>query len=102
VSAAPPHPTLAALAAHRAAATPRAAALIEGERAVSCEFDALGRRAGAWLRAQGIGAGDRVALWLVNRVEWLALLLGLARVGAALVAVNTRFRSSELEYLLER
>src|SRR5262245_48570903 len=103
VSDALPHPTLAALAAHRAAGSPRATALIEGERAISCaELDCLGRRAAAWLRAQGIVAGDRVALWLVNRVEWLALLLGLSRVGAALVAVNTRFRSSELEYLLER
>jgi fatty-acyl-CoA synthase len=41
-------------------------------------------------------------LWLVNRIEWLALLFGAARLGAAVVAVNTRFRASELEYLLER
>jgi fatty-acyl-CoA synthase len=97
------HSTLASFAAARAAATPDAAAFIEGERSVSyAEFDALAGRAAAWLRAEGIIPGDRVALWFVNRVEWLALLFGLARVGACAVAVNTRFRSAELDYVLER
>src|SRR5207253_9956948 len=62
----------------------------------------LYRKAAAWLREQGVGPGDRVAVWLVNRLEWLALLFGLARIGAALVAVNTRFRAAELEHVLRR
>ena len=33
-----------------------------------------------------IGAGDRVALWLPNRPEWLELHLALARLGALTVA----------------
>jgi fatty-acyl-CoA synthase len=94
---------LAALASLQAAARPKDIAFVEGEREISfSELDALGRRAAAWLRAQGIVPGDRVALWFPNRIEWLALLFGLSRVGACLVAVNTRFRASELEYLLER
>lgn len=32
----------------------------------------------AWLAAQGIGKGDVVAVWLVNRIEWIALLFALA------------------------
>ena len=96
-------PTFAALAARRAAEAPERVAFVEGGREIGCaEFDAMGRRAAAWLRAQGIGPGDRVAVWLPNRMEWLALLFGLARVGACLVAANTRYRSGELEYLLER
>jgi fatty-acyl-CoA synthase len=55
-----------------------------------------------WLREQGIGPGDRVGAWLVNRIEWLALLFALGRIGATLVAINTRYRSSELAYILER
>lgn len=66
------------------------------------EFDALCQRTARWLMAQGIRAGDRVAVWLVNRREWLALLFGLARLDATLVAINTRYRSSELEYILTR
>ncbi|MFX8914792.1 AMP-binding protein, partial [Acinetobacter baumannii] len=58
-------------------------------------FDRLAARAAAWLAGHGIGPGDRVAVWLVNRVEWLAILFGLARIGATLVAVNTRYRASE-------
>ena len=66
------------------------------------EFDTLCRGSAAWLAAQGIGPGDRIALWLVNRVEWLALFFGAARLGAAVVAINTRYRAGELAHLLER
>ena len=66
------------------------------------EFDQLCQRTAQWLAAQGIRAGDRVAVWLVNRREWLALLFGLARLNATLVAINTRYRSGELEYILTR
>ena len=66
------------------------------------QFDALCRAAAAWLAAQGVGESDRVAVWLVNRLEWLALFFGAARLGAALVAINTRYRAAELAYLLER
>ncbi len=76
-------------------------AVVEGARVVTwAELDLLGRRTAAWLRAAGIRRGDRVAVWLPNGVAWLAQLLGLARLGATLVAVNTRFRASELEHIL--
>ena len=85
------------------AARPEASAFIDGERRVSYrEFDALCRSAAAWLAGQGIGPGERVALWLVNRLEWLALLFGAARLGAAVVAINTRYRAAELSHILER
>ena len=82
---------------------PDATMLVDRGRAISWrEFDVLCRRTASWLSAQGVAPGDRVAVWLVNRVEWLALLFALARVGAAMVAVNTRYRAAELEYILQR
>src|SRR5262249_57538162 len=91
--------TLPALLDRHLAERPEAPALIDGEARISyAEFDRLSRKTAAWLIAQGIGPGDRVAVWLVNRVEWLTLLFGLARIGAALVAVNTRFPAPELEH----
>ncbi|MGY8668322.1 AMP-binding protein [Bradyrhizobium sp. UFLA05-109] len=54
----------------------------------------------AWLAAQGIGKGDVVAVWLVNRIEWIALLFAAARLGAIIAAVNTRYRSAEVAHLL--
>src|SRR5690349_18999071 len=55
----------------------------------------------AWLAAQGIGKGDVVAVWLVNRIEWVALLFAAARLGAIVAAVNTRYRSAEVAHLLK-
>jgi len=96
-------PVVPALVAQPAAARPAATAFFDGDRAVSWfEFDAMCRASAAWLAAQGIGPGDRVGIWLVNRIEWLALFFGAARLAAAIVAINTRYRSSELAYLLER
>ena len=94
-------PVLSALLDRHLAERPDATAFIaEGRVFTYAEFDALCGRAAAWLHANGIGAGDRVALWLVNRIEWLALLFGLARLGAAAVSVNTRYRAAELEHIL--
>lgn len=53
-----------------------------------------------WLRSVGIGPGDRVAVWLVNRVEWLALLMAAGRIGATVAAVNTRYRRGEVAHIL--
>lgn len=98
-----PRLTIPSLLEGRLAVRPESPAFIEGERTLSCaQFDAVVRNTAAWLAAQGLGPGDRVAVWLVNRIEWLALLFGLARIGAALVAVNTRYRAAELETILQR
>lgn len=60
------------------------------------------RRIAGGLARQGIGPGDRVALFLPNRAEFLPLLLALARRGACAVLLNTRFRAAELGPLLAR
>ena len=57
------------------------------------------RAAKALMRA-GVGPGETVALWLNNQPEWLHILFAVAKVGATLVPVNTRFRTSDLEYVL--
>ncbi len=62
----------------------------------------LSHRVAAGLAAQGVSPGDRVALWLPNGAEWLASFLALCRLGAILVAVNTRYRAAEIEDLLGR
>jgi len=66
------------------------------------QLNTYGRQTAAWLLQNGIGQGDKVAVWLVNNVEWLALLFGAARIGATIVSVNTRYRAHEIEYLLEK
>ena len=91
------------LLARNAAAHGDAVAFIdEGCEITYREFDAMVGKTAAWLTGQGIVAGDRVAVWLVNRIEWMALYFGLGQIGAALMTINTRYRSHELAYLLER
>ncbi|MCM5570334.1 AMP-binding protein [Burkholderiaceae bacterium FT117] len=95
--------TLSAMLAHHRPREPGAPVLTDDRRSLDlAAFEALVRRAVAWLHGQGIGRGDRVGVWLPNRVEWLVLLFALARLGATLVSINTRYRAAEVAYLLER
>jgi non-ribosomal peptide synthetase component F len=86
--------TLAALVSHQAAARPQDAAFIEGAREIRfADLDLFTRRAAAWLRAQGIGPGDRVALWFPNRLEWLVHSVG-QRMPPRRVGVSHFIRST--------
>lgn len=89
---------LQSLIPSEAAADP---AFVFGGTPVSrAEFSVRIEQTAAWLAAQGIGKGDVVAVWLVNRIEWIALLFAAARCGAIVAAVNTRYRSAEVAHLL--
>lgn len=87
----------------RAQASPAGTAFIVDDEVVTyARFRDLCLRTTTWLSEQGIGSGDSVAVWLVNRVEWLALFFATARLGATLVPINTRYRSEEVTYLLNK
>ena len=80
---------------------PNATMLVQDAQAVSYEqFDHQVHQTAAWLRQHGIEPGDHVAVWLINRTEWLVLLFALAKIGATLVSVNTKYRAHELQYIL--
>lgn len=94
---------LGALIRARLAHDPQAVAFVEGGRALThAQFHEMVLRTVSWLRSRGVKRGCRVAVWMINRVEWLALYFALARLGAVLVTVNTRYRSEEVGYLLSR
>ena len=91
---------LLAAAVARHAAAP---AILYGDLAISfAELDRRSRRVAAALAELGVGAGDRVALWLPNTPAYLVMCFGLARLGAVAVAVNTRFRSVEVADIVGR
>ncbi len=54
------------------------------------------------LMALGIGPGEKVALWANNVPYWVALQFATAKIGAVLLTVNTHYRRTELEYLLQQ
>src|SRR5262249_56419648 len=50
----------------------------------------------------GIGKGDKVAIWMAGYAEWAYVKFALARIGAVMVPVNTRYRPEEVEYVLNK
>ncbi|MBT7665994.1 MAG: AMP-binding protein, partial [Rhodospirillaceae bacterium] len=78
------------------------AIIYHDEPTTFAEIDDMGRRAATLLADLGVGAGDRVALWLPNCPAYVALCLGCCRLGAIAVAVNTRFRSVEVSDIIRR
>ncbi len=54
----------------------------------------------AGLQALGLQAGDRVALLLDNRIEFVLALFGAAQLGLATVLLSTRQQKPEIAYVL--
>ena len=51
--------------------------------------------------AIGITHGTHVGVWATNVPDWLTFLYAGAKIGAVLVTINTNYKQSELEYLVE-
>ena len=60
------------------------------------------RRVAKGLADLGVKSGDRVAMWLPNVPAWLACLFACAQLGAIVVTVNTRFKSTEVADIVGR
>jgi len=71
-----------------------------GERLTYAETRARARRLARGLRRLGVVAGDRVALVMTNRPEWLLVDFAVTMLGATLVPISTWSRPRELEYVL--
>ncbi len=64
------------------------------------DVDRLSRDFAAWLRAQGIQRGDRVAVMMPNLLAFPIAMLGIIRAGAVQVNVNPLYTPRELEHQL--
>jgi long-chain acyl-CoA synthetase len=95
----PPH--LPALFAAAVARNPDGAALVAGQSRLSYrELQKLVRRAAAGLATHGLRAGDRVALLLGNRPEFLITVLAALEIGAIPVPLSLREQTPGLRYML--
>lgn len=52
------------------------------------------------LKERGIKKGDKVAILLMNCIEWLPIYFGILKTGALAVPLNFRYSSDEIEYCL--
>ena len=65
------------------------------------EFDDKVNRIARGLLYMGFKKGDHVAVWAVNLPQWLTLFFATAKIGVAIVTVNTNYKEKELEYILK-
>lgn len=54
----------------------------------------------AWMRENGVGPGDRVAVQLPNWAEFLIVYLAAARIGAIMVPIMAVYRHDEVGHIL--
>lgn len=88
----------------RARVNPEAPALFTGTRldANYREFAQKAASVGCWIQEHyGIRAGDRIALYMANRVEYLILLYASWWIGAVVVPVNYKLHYKEAGWITQ-
>lgn len=84
-----------------AEAVPDREAIIFGDLRLSyAEFDREIDRYARALIAAGVETGDRVAMIVTPRPEFMLMLLGAMRAGAVWVGVNPKYRREEMRHVL--
>jgi len=78
----------------------REAMVFNDDRVTFRDFRNRADRLARGLSALGFGPGDTIALWMPTRPMWFVVQQACARIGAVLVALNPRYRSHELTYIL--
>ena len=82
---------------------PNKVAVVEGDiRTTYRQLDEKISTCARALLAADVKPGDRVGLWAPNSLDWIVIALGIQSVGAALVPINTRYKSGEAAYPLEK
>ncbi|MFE0047969.1 AMP-binding protein [Streptomyces albireticuli] len=78
-------------------------AVVEGRTRIGfAQLAGRVERAAAGCLAAGVEAGDRVAVWAPNTLDWIVASLGAVSAGAVLVPVNTRLKGAEAVEVLAR
>ena len=78
------------------------ALVCEGRRWTYAELDAQASRIATGLAARGVAAGDRVAMFMANRAEFVFVLFAVQRLGAIAVPIGVREARAGLAYMLNQ
>ena len=65
------------------------------------QFDMEANRAANLLLTRGVKKGDKVAILMMNCLEWLPVYFGILKTGALAVPMNYRYTSDEIKYCLD-
>ena len=88
----------------RAAVTPEREAYVDPQTGLRLTFSALNERVNQLANAlalAGVNPGDRVALCLMNSVEFIESFLAIAKMGGVVVPLNWRLVADELEFIIK-
>jgi len=66
------------------------------------EFNEKSNRLANLLLSRGIKKGDKVAILLMNCIEWLPIYFGILKTGALAVPLNYRYTADEIKYCLKK
>jgi acyl-CoA synthetase (AMP-forming)/AMP-acid ligase II len=81
---------------------PTRVAVTDGSRVLRyAELDAQAAAFADGLRRRGYAPGDRVVIFMANRLEYFTVLFGLFKGGLVAVPVNAKLHASELHFILE-
>ena len=64
-------------------------------------FDEKANRCANFLISRGIKKGDKVAILMMNGIEWLPIYFGALKAGALAVPLNFRYTAEEIRYCLD-
>jgi acyl-CoA synthetase (AMP-forming)/AMP-acid ligase II len=93
--------SLPAMLSEACAAAPDGEAVVCGAvRLTWREVEEKTARIAAGFEARGVRAGDRIALLLGNRVEFVLAFFAAFRIGAVTVPLSTRYQTPEIAYAL--
>jgi O-succinylbenzoic acid--CoA ligase len=76
------------------------AVVVDAARLTYAELEARVIHLGSAFAACGLSAGDRIALLLGNRVEFVVALLAALRIGAITVPIGIRLQAPEVDYIV--
>ena len=92
---------LTAIGRHWARWQPEQVALrFDGAGVTWRELDARTDSLAAGLAGRGVASGDRVAILMRNRPEWIETALASLKLGAVVVPLNIRFTAPEIAYVV--
>jgi fatty-acyl-CoA synthase len=89
------------IAFHARRSPDRPALKYRGEQISYAVFDRRIRKAAGWLTAQGIGAGDVVAVLMKNSAAFLELVFATSHLGAVFLPINFRLSRDEVGYITD-
>ena len=66
------------------------------------EFDIKANKFANFLLTRGVQKGDKIAILMMNCLDWLPVYFGILKTGALAVPLNFRYTADEIKYCLKK